>query len=227
MAIDIELILSLIREVKEATNLKIILSPRESLPLRASLSGDAGKKVKVEYSPSRCDTGDLAFELLRGAFIAQGERNGSLLRTSQKAGSNDYLTVSWINTLLSVRWVMRELKNKGLKVEGLLRDYFENSLIYLEMEDGAYSHIADPDRRRIYSAVNFAMYLLTKGDVDYAETGSRLEALYRSVDPEGADTGSRAAAIIDSEPLSWEGIRGVAEKLMELFNLDRDRIEVG
>ncbi|MEM3607814.1 MAG: hypothetical protein QW238_03005 [Candidatus Bathyarchaeia archaeon] len=227
MSLDVGLIVNLVEEVKEATKLKVILSPRDPLPLRANLSGGAGKKVKVEYSPSRCDTGDLAFELLRGAFMAQGERNRSLLRASPKAGSSDHLTVSWINALLSVRWVMRELKIRGLRAEGLLKDYFENNLTYLDMEGGAYSHIADTDRRRIYSAVNFAIYLLTRSDVDYGEAGSRFETLYRNFDPEGAAAGSRAAAIIDSEPLSWEGIRGMAEKLMELFNLDRDKIEVG
>jgi hypothetical protein len=228
MSLDADLIVNLVEEVRKAAKLKVILSPRDPLPVRANLVRDSGiKRVKVEYSPSRCGTGDLAYELLRGLFIALGERNGSLLRASPNAGGGDHLTVSWINTLLSVRWVMRELSLRGLRVEGLLKDYFENNLIYLDMEGGAYSHIIDPERRRIYSAINFAMYLLTRRDVDYGEVGFRFEELYRSTDPEGVTVGSRVAAIVDSEPLSWEGVRAAAEKLMEVFNLDKDRINVG
>ncbi|MEM2122582.1 MAG: hypothetical protein QXE79_02990 [Candidatus Bathyarchaeia archaeon] len=220
--------MNLVEYVREATKLKVILSPRDFLPIRANLAeNNRIKRIKVEYSPGKCNTGDLAYELLRGLFIALGERNGSLLRASSKAGSNDNLSVSWINSLLSVRWVINELKLRGLRVGGLLKDYLENNLIYLDLEGEAYSHIADRDRRRIYSAVNFAIYLITRGDVDYGEAGSKFDELYRNADPEGVNVGSKAAAIIDSGPLSWEGVRATAGKLMELFNLDRDKVEIG
>lgn len=226
MPFNVDSIVALVEEVRKATRLKVILSPKESLPLRANLA-EYGKnrRIRVEYSPSRCDTGDLAYELLRGMFITLGEENGSLLKASSKADRDDRLAISWINVLLSVRWVMNELKRRGLKAEGLLKDYLENSLIYLDVDDGLYSHITNPDCRRIYSAVNFAIYLLTKGEVDYGELGSRFEELYRAVDPEGLRMGSNAITIVDAKPLSWEEIKAAANQLVELFNLSRDKIE--
>lgn len=226
MPLNINSIITLVEEVRKTTKSKVILSPRESLPLRANLT-EYGKdrRIRVEYSPSKCDTGDLAYELLRGMFITLGEKNESLLKASPKASKDDNLAISLINALLSVRWVMNELKHRGLKAEGILKEYLENSLIYLDVDGEAYAHIADPNYRRIYSAVNFAIYLLTKGEVDYGEAGFKFEELYKVADPEVLRIGSKAIAIIDANPLSWDGIRATANQLAELFKLKRDKIE--
>ena len=55
MSIDITLIADIIDDVRKATGKKIFLTPKDSLPLPASLVEEQpSKQIRVEFSPSRC-----------------------------------------------------------------------------------------------------------------------------------------------------------------------------
>ncbi|MBS7655988.1 hypothetical protein KEJ50_05775 [Candidatus Bathyarchaeota archaeon] len=188
-----EKIILLLDEVKAKTGKSLSLIPRSNLPVRASLIEEANrKKITIQYSPEKCEPGDLAYELLRAIQLNDKEW---LNATSDLKTNNE--AKKWIKTLVYMPWILFELKRRGLTLKGILLDNFEVNLEYLKEEESPYCHIEDLNLRLIFSAVNYAFYLLTKSEVDYGEKGTVYEELYKMKDPKALKLGEETAKIIE------------------------------
>jgi len=191
-----ERITMLLDEVKTKTKKKLSLIPRSNLPVRAAMIEDSSrKKIAIQYSPEKCEAGDLAYELLRAIQLNSEEWIHPISPFNLKEKNE---AVKWIKTLVYMPWIIFELKRRGLKnFNGIILDNFEVNLEYLKEEEPPYCHIEDLELRLIFSAVNYAFYLLTKNEVDYGEKGVIYEELYRMKDPKALELGEKTAKIIE------------------------------
>jgi hypothetical protein len=187
-----EKITSLLDEVKFKTGKKLSLIPRSNLPVRASIIEDNRKKIAIQYSPEKCEAGDLAYELLRAIQLNSQEWIHEISLNIKEENE----AVRWIKTLVYTPWIMLELKRRGLNSNGIIFDNFEVNLEYLKEEDPPYCHIENPNLRLIFSIVNYAFYLLTKNEIDYGEKGIIYEKLYRMKDPKALELGEKTVEII-------------------------------
>ncbi|MBS7659071.1 MAG: hypothetical protein QW487_07530 [Candidatus Bathyarchaeia archaeon] len=189
-----ERIILLLDEVKTKTGKTLSLIPRSNLPVRAALIEDSSrKKIAIQYSPEKCEIGDLAYELLRAIQLNDKEWLNATFFIN-KLNNED---IKWIKTLVYTPWILSELKRRGLTSKGILLDNFEVNFEYLKEEDPPYCHIEDSNLRLIFSAVNYAFYLLTKNEVDYGEKGVTYEELYKTKDPKALKLGEETAKIIE------------------------------
>jgi len=187
-----EKIILLLNEVKAKTGKNLSLIPRSNLPVRAALIEEASrKKIIIQYSPEKCETGDLAYELLRAIQLNNKEwvNATSNLKTNNEAEK-------WVKTLVYTPWILFELKHRGLNSKGILLDNFEVNLEHLKEGEPPYCYITDLNLRLIFSAVNYAFYLLTKDYVDYGEKGAVYEELYKMKDSKALKLGEETAKII-------------------------------
>jgi hypothetical protein len=221
MSFDIAVITDIIDNVRKSTGKKIILTPKDSLPLPASLVEErSSKQIRVEYSPSRCSTGDLAFELLRSSFFNQEPMKQLLVYLNENASKDDQKAASWINLLLSLNWTMRELQQKGLTASTLLNDLLKVNVAYLQDGDEAYHHIQNQHYRKAYAAIMYTIYLLTK-NVLHDDVGSVFEDFYKKYDPESRKIGSEVATLLQSKQDETNAIGGkeTLNRLLSLFKL--------
>jgi hypothetical protein len=183
----------LLDEVKAKTGKKLSLIPRSNLPVRAALIETSKKKITIQYSPEKCEIGDLAYELLRAMQLS--DKEWALYLNLDLKINNE--AVEWIKTLVYTPWILIELKRRGLTSKGLLLDNFEVNLEYLKEEDPPYCHIENLNLRLIFSAVNYALYLLTKNEVNYGEKNAIYEDLYKMKDSKALELGEKAVEIIE------------------------------
>ncbi|HID17826.1 TPA: hypothetical protein EYP26_06000 [Candidatus Bathyarchaeota archaeon] len=206
---------SLLDEVKARTGKKLVLIPRGDIPVRAAVVEGAGeKRIAIQYSPERCEAGDLAHELLRAIRL-----NDKEWRKMAPAGLEGRRASGWIEALVHTPWILLELRRRGLSSSGILMDNFEAALQYLETEDPPYCHVEDPKLRLVFSAVNYALYLLTKDSVDYGERGVAFGLLYRMKDPTALKLGEEAAKIVkDNGCLTLKEAERAMKEIFKLFD---------
>jgi hypothetical protein len=208
----------LLDEVKAKTKKKLSLIPRSNLPVRAAMIEDSSqKKIAIQYSPEKCEAGDLAYELLRAIQLNSKEWIYAISFLNLKEENE---ALKWVKTLVYMPWIMFELKRRGLSFNGIILDNFEVNLEYLKEEDPPYCHIEDVKLRLIFSAVNYAFYLLTKNEVDYGGKGAIYEELYRMKDPKALELGEKTTKIIEQNKcLTPEEAANALKNIFLLLNL--------
>lgn len=202
-------------EVKARTGKKLVLIPRGDIPVRAALVEGAGeKRIAIQYSPEKCEAGDLAHELLRAIRL-----NDKGWRRAVPASLEGRRAAGWIEALVHTPWILLELRRRGLSSSGILMDNFEANLQYLEAEDPPYCHVEGSKLRLAFSAINYAFYLLTKDSVDYGERGVAFELLYRMKDPTALKLGKEAARIVkENGCLTLEEAERAMKEILKLFD---------
>ncbi len=220
MSFDITVIAEILDNVRKATGKKIILTPKDSLPLPASLVEErSSKQIRVEYSPSRCSTGDLAFELLRSSFLNQESMKQLIIYPNENASKDNKKAASWINLLLSLNWALRELQQKGLTASSLL-DQLKVNIAYLQDGDEAYDHIHNQHYHKVYAAIMYTIYMLTKNML-HDDVRSTFEDFYKKYDPESRKIGLEVATLLQSKQDETNAIGGkkTLNRLLSMFKL--------
>jgi len=212
-----ERLTALLDEARNKTGKKLVLIPRSNLAVRASILNLGRRKVAIQYSPDKCDVGDLAYELL--AVIQESDEEWRRATTVKIVEDE---VSSLIEALVRTPWILLQLRRRGLASKGIMKDNFEVNLEYLKSETPPYSHLENPKVRTAFSAVSYAMYLITRSEVNYGEKSVTYELLYKMKDPEAMELGEKAAGIVEKNKcLTPREAQEALKKLLTLLKLEK------
>ncbi len=164
---DVDRLLHILEDVKKDHNVRIIFSPRPTLPSRTSLKKAGENRFTLEYNSDLCGTDDVAHEIYR-AVQSCDKTWVSITPMPVNPRDTDVKAIAEkLRTLLFDFWIKEQVRKKGFQYGGYLKDYFES--LYEQLRAGERLHsCSEEGRNLICSALDYTLYLLNRSSLSQA-----------------------------------------------------------